>query len=66
MEFPARHFADGVVVLDISLFSTLAIKGILMAPLSPGIVASVFAAAIALAFCLDAVKVAVFGRLAIT
>lgn len=65
MELPARHLADGVSFLDISLFSTLAIKGILMAPLPPGIVACVFAAAIALAFCLDTVKVAVFRRLAI-
>jgi H+-transporting ATPase len=52
-------------VLDITLFSTLATQGILMAPLAANIVACVFAAAIVLAFGLDAVKVMLFGRLAI-
>jgi hypothetical protein len=36
-----------------------------MATLSPTIVASVFGAAIVLAFCLDTVKVILFRRLAI-
>jgi H+-transporting ATPase len=52
-------------VLDIGFFSTLATQGILMAPLPAIIVASVFGAAIALALCLDLVKVRLFRRLAI-
>jgi H+-transporting ATPase len=52
-------------ILDIALFSTLATQGILMAPLPAAIVACVFGAAIVLAFCLDAVKVMLFRRLAI-
>ena len=52
-------------LLDITLFSTLAIQGILMAPLPATIVACVFGAAIVLAFCLDTVKVMLFRRLAI-
>jgi H+-transporting ATPase len=52
-------------VLDIALFSTLATRGILMAPLPAAVVACLFGAAIALAFCLDAVKIMLFRRLAI-
>ena len=52
-------------ILDITLFSTLATHGILMAPLPTNIVACVFGAAIVLAFCLDTVKVMLFRRLAI-
>jgi H+-transporting ATPase len=52
-------------VLDVTLFGTLATRGILMAALSPSIVASVFGAAILLAFCLDTVKVILFRRLSI-
>jgi H+-transporting ATPase len=52
-------------VLDITLFSTLAIQGILMTPLPGSIVACVFGAALALAFCLDTVKLLLFRRLAI-
>jgi len=52
-------------VLDITLFSTLAIQGILMTPLPGRIVACVFGAALALAFCLDTVKLLLFRRLAI-
>ena len=52
-------------ILDITLFSTLATQGILMTPLPTTIVACVFGAAIVLAFCLDAVKVMLFRRLAI-
>jgi H+-transporting ATPase len=52
-------------VLDITLFSTLSTQGILMAPLPATVVASVFGAAIVLAFCLDTVKVMLFRRLGI-
>jgi H+-transporting ATPase len=52
-------------ILDITLFSTLAIRGILMAPLSPTIVAALFGTAILLAFCLDTVKAILFHHLAI-
>ena len=52
-------------VLDITLFSTLATRGVLMAPLPAVIVACVFGAAVGLAICLDAVKVILFRRLAI-
>jgi H+-transporting ATPase len=52
-------------ILDITLFSTLATQGILMAPLPPTIVACIFGAAIVLAFVLDMVKVMLFRRLAI-
>ena len=52
-------------LLDITLFSTLAIQGILMTPLPATIVACVFGAAIVLGFCLDTVKVMLFRRLAI-
>jgi H+-transporting ATPase len=52
-------------ILDITLFSTLATQGILMAPLPATIVACVAGAAIVLAFCLDTVKVMLFRRLAI-
>jgi len=52
-------------ILDITLFSTFATQGILMAPLPAIIVACVFGGAIVLAFCLDTVKVMLFRRLAI-
>jgi len=52
-------------LLDITLFSTLAIQGILMTPLPATIVACVFGAAIVLGFCLDTVKVMLFRRLTI-
>ena len=52
-------------ILDITLFSTLATEGILMAPLSATVVGCVFGAAIMLAFCLDTVKVLLFRHLAI-
>jgi H+-transporting ATPase len=52
-------------ILDIGLFSTLALGGFLMAPLPLAVVAGVFGAAIVLAFCLDTVKVLLFRRLAI-
>jgi len=52
-------------VFDIGLFSSFATQGILMAPLSVSIVASVFGAAILLAFSLDAIKIILFRHLAI-
>jgi H+-transporting ATPase len=52
-------------ILDVTLFSTLAIEGILMAPLSSTVVGCLFGAAIVLAFCLDTVKVPLFRHLAI-
>ena len=52
-------------ILDIGFFSTLATEGVLMASLPTIVVASVFGASIALAFCLDMVKVRLFGRLPI-
>ncbi len=52
-------------IVEITLFGALAIRGVLMAPLPPMILASVFGAAIVLAFCLDTVKVILFRRLAI-
>jgi len=52
-------------IVDITLFGTLAIQGILMTPLPAIIVAGVFGAAIVLAFVLDAVKVTLFRRLAV-
>jgi H+-transporting ATPase len=52
-------------ILDITLFSTLAIRGILMAPLPPIIVVALFGTAIVLAFCLDTVKAVLFRHLAI-
>jgi H+-transporting ATPase len=51
--------------VDLSIVCILAANGILMAPLAVIIIASVFAAAIALAFVLDAVKLVLFRRLQI-
>jgi H+-transporting ATPase len=51
--------------IDLGIVSILAINGVLMAPLSVAIVASLFAAACGLAFVLDAVKIVIFGRLRI-
>lgn len=50
-------------IADLAIIPTLAIRGILMAPLAPSIVAGVFASAIVLAFVLDVVKVSIFSRL---
>jgi hypothetical protein len=44
------------------IIGTLAIGGILMAPLAPSIVAGIFAAAIVLALVMDQVKLWLFGR----
>jgi H+-transporting ATPase len=50
-------------VADLLIIPTLAIRGVLMAPLAASVVAGIFVTAIVLAFVLDAVKVAVFSRL---
>jgi H+-transporting ATPase len=52
-------------VVDLSLVSGLALNGVLMTPLPISVLAGVFAAAIILAFVLDAVKVVLFDRLRI-
>jgi H+-transporting ATPase len=52
-------------LLDITLFSVLATRGILMAPMSPAVVACIFGAAILLAFGMDMIKVLLFRRFAI-
>jgi H+-transporting ATPase len=49
--------------VDLLIISTLAIRGIAMAPLSGSIVACEFAAAVALFLVLDVVKIPVFTRL---
>jgi H+-transporting ATPase len=49
-------------VTDLLIIGTLAIGGILMAPLAPSIVAGIFAAAIVLALVMDQVKLWLFGR----
>jgi H+-transporting ATPase len=51
--------------VDIALFSTLAILGVLMTPLPALVVAGVFSAALVLALVLDTVKLALFSRLAV-
>lgn len=50
-------------IADLSIIPAMAIGGILMAPLSPALVAGIFAASIALALALDQVKIAIFSRL---
>jgi H+-transporting ATPase len=47
-------------VLDISIVGTLALGGVLMAPLAPSIFAGIFAAAFVLALIMDQVKVWLF------
>ena len=51
--------------VDVALFSTLAILGVLMTPLPALVVAGVFSAALVLALVLDTVKLALFRRLAV-
>ena len=48
--------------VDLTLFSLLAVNGVLMAPLPIAVVASVFAAAIAFALILDTVKLFLLRR----
>jgi H+-transporting ATPase len=50
---------------DISIASTLAIMGVAMAPISPGLVAGTLAAAALFAFLLDLIKLPVFMHLGI-
>jgi len=50
-------------IADVLLIPTLAVSGILMAPLPLSIVLGIFAASVALAFVLDQVKAAIFVRL---
>ncbi len=52
--------------IDLTLISTLALNGWLMAPLAPAILGGVFVAALALAVVLDAVKTVLFRALHIT
>jgi H+-transporting ATPase len=51
--------------IDLTLFSLLAVNGVLMRPLSVAIVAGLFAAATCFALLLDAAKVTLFRRLRI-
>ncbi len=53
-------------VADVLIISALAIRGIAMAPLTPAIIASEFAAALVFGLILDGVKVPVFAHLGIT
>jgi H+-transporting ATPase len=53
-------------IADLLIIPTMAIRGLLMAPLPAPIVAGIFVAAIGLAFALDMVKIAVFKRLNMT
>jgi H+-transporting ATPase len=53
-------------VADILIISTLAVRGIAMAPLPLSIIAYEFAAAIAFGLILDVVKIPVFARLSIS
>jgi H+-transporting ATPase len=52
--------------MDFLIIGTLAIQGILMAPLPISIVTSIFAAAVALALVMDQVKVWLFGHFKMT
>ena len=52
--------------LDISIIATLALGGVLMAPLAPSIVAGILAAAIVLALTMDQVKGLLFAHLKMT
>ena len=53
-------------IADLLIISTLAIRGIAMAPVSSSLVASEFAAAIVFFLILDVVKIPVFARLGLT
>ena len=48
---------------DVLIIPSLAVRGVLMAPLPVSVIGGVFLAAIALAFALDGVKAAIFKRL---
>jgi H+-transporting ATPase len=50
-------------VADLAIIPTMAVNGILMAPLPIEVLLGAFAASVVLALVLDQVKVAVFSRL---
>ena len=50
-------------IADMLIIPSMAVRGVLMAPLSLRIVGGIFAASFALALVLDQVKVALFSRL---
>jgi H+-transporting ATPase len=50
-------------IADLLIIPTLAVEGILMAPLPPVVVVVIFAASVVLAFAMDQVKVSLFTRL---
>jgi H+-transporting ATPase len=49
-------------ILDVLIIGTLAVEGILMAPLAPSIIAGILAAAVVLALMMDQVKVWLFAH----
>jgi H+-transporting ATPase len=53
-------------ILDLSIIGTLAVGGILMAPLAPSIVAGICAAAVVLALVMDQVKAWLFAHFKMT
>jgi len=53
-------------VADLLIISTLAIRGIAMAPLPLSVVAAEFAAAVIFGLILDGVKIPVFARLKVS
>jgi len=52
-------------IIDLSAFSTLALRGIFMAPLPGSVLLATLGAAVLLALLLDTAKVSLFKRLAI-
>ncbi|MBV8590453.1 MAG: hypothetical protein JO212_10415 [Acetobacteraceae bacterium] len=50
---------------DIAILALLAVRGVLMTPLAPAVVAALFIATLAFAFALDCVKLAIVARLPI-
>ncbi len=52
--------------IDVAIVSTLALNGWLMAPLAPAILASIFGAAVLLAFTMDGIKTLLFWRLRVS
>ncbi|MGP0089041.1 MAG: HAD-IC family P-type ATPase [Xanthobacteraceae bacterium] len=50
-------------IADMAIIPTLAIEGVLMAPLAPVVVVGIFAASVMFAFVMDQVKVSLFARL---
>ena len=52
--------------LDVLIIGTLALQGILMAPLAPSIVAAILVAAVVLACIMDQVRVWLFAHLKMT